>query len=209
MIVSADHIQRTVIECCRFLRSAIDADWTVAVPDLEMTVAGVVAHAAEGCLWYAIDLAAGGKDLEPVEHRVKYDVANEALIDTMEAYAAVVASVIGSSSDETRGFHPMGAADRSGFAAMTCDELLIHTDDAARGLGLSFRPGDDVSIAVLARLFPWLDDVDDDPWELLRWANGRIDLGDRKRLDDWAWHCAPLSEWDGTIPTRSSALAKQ
>ena len=176
------------------------------VPELEMTVAAVVAHAAEGCLWYAIDLAARGKDLEPVEHRVKYDVANEALVDTMAAYASVVASVIDASSDDVRGFHPMGAADRSGFAAMACDELLIHTEDAATGLGVHFVPSADLAADVVDRLFPWLGEVDEDPWAVLRWANGRTALGDRARLDDWAWHCAPVSEWNGTVPTRSELL---
>lgn len=98
----------------------------------------------------------------------------------------------------------MGAADPSGFAAMACDEILIHTDDAARGLGLVFRPPTDLAERVLHRLFPWVTDVDD-PWEGLRWANGRIALGGRERLSGWTWHCAPLDEWDGTSPTRPSA----
>ena len=61
MTVSTDHVRRAAAECGEFLRSVIDADWSAAVPDLDMTVAAVVAHAAEGCLWYAIDLAAGGQ----------------------------------------------------------------------------------------------------------------------------------------------------
>ncbi|MCP3879971.1 MAG: hypothetical protein GY701_16500 [Sulfitobacter sp.] len=201
MTVSSDLLRRTAAECTEFLRGTVDADWVVDVPDLDMTVASVVAHAAEGCLWYAIDLAAGGNDLEPVEHRVKTDVANIDLVNTISAYGRVVAAVIEASPVEARGFHPMGAADRTGFAAMACDELLIHTDDAARGLGLRFRPDDDLAAAVLARLFPWVRG-NENPWSLLRWANGRIELGDRKRLSDWAWHCAPLEEWDGTTPTR-------
>jgi hypothetical protein len=28
-------------------------------------------------------------------------------------------------------FHPAGAADASGFAAIACDEMVIHTNDAA------------------------------------------------------------------------------
>jgi hypothetical protein len=33
------------------------------------------------------------------------------------------------------------------------------------------------------------------------WANGRRDLPDKERLGpDWAWHCAPLDEWDGKVP---------
>jgi hypothetical protein len=93
----------------------------------------------------------------------------------------------------------MGMADPSGFAAMACDEMLIHTDDAARGLGLAFSPRHDLAELVLRRLFPWVP-VDADPWPLLRWANGRIALGGRARLEGWVWHCAPLDEWNGEPP---------
>lgn len=98
----------------------------------------------------------------------------------------------------------MGTADPSGFAAMACDEMLIHTHDAAGGLGLVFNPTLDLPIAVLRRLFPWVA-YDNDAWEKLQWANGRTAFGDLPRLSDWAWHCAPLDEWDGspaTSPTR-------
>ena len=82
---------------------------------------------------------------------------------------------------------------------MACDEMLIHTDDAARALGHRFRPPDDLASAVLQRLFPWVHG-DEDAWELLCWANGRIALEARERHERWAWHCAPLAEWDGSIP---------
>lgn len=203
-MTDASHVTETARVCTDFLIAAINADWTIAVPDIEMSVAGVVAHAAEGCLWYAIDLSAGGSDLQAVEHRVKTDGSNDDLVDTLMAYARVVAAVIEVSSDSARGFHPMGAADPSGFAAMACDELLIHTDDAARALGLAFRPPDDLADVVLRRLFPWVT-PSGEAWEQLRWANGRVELGDLDRLTDWAWHCAPLAEWDGTVATRPSS----
>ena len=84
--------------------------------------------------------AAGGKDLAPVEHRVKVDGDRADVLDTLAAYVAVVAAVIDDAPASARGFHPMGQTDPSGLAAMTCDEALIHTDDAARGLGLHFSP---------------------------------------------------------------------
>jgi len=199
-VLGATEVRRAAATCSEFLGDAVDRDWSVSIPDLEMSVAGVVAHAAEGCLWYAIDLAAGGADLESVEHRVKPEAPNADLVATLNSYAVVVAAVIETSAETARGFHPMGTADPSGFAAMACDEMLIHTDDAARGLGSTFRPPEDMAGAVLGRLFPWVP-LDGDPWELLQWANGRIPLGDRDRLEAWAWYCAPLAEWDGTVPT--------
>lgn len=200
-MVGASHVRRAAGECVTFLGASIDADWDALVPDLDFSVIGVVAHAAEGCLWYAIDLAAGGKDVEPVEHRVKTDNGSAAVLQTLKTHAAVVASVIEAAPTTSRGYHPMGSADPSGFAAMACDEMLIHTDDAARGLGLAFNPAQDLAEAVLRRLFPWVTDVTD-PWEQLRWANGRIALGDLPQVSGWAWHCSPLDEWDGRVATR-------
>lgn len=159
-------------------------------------------HAAETCLWYAIDLAAAGTDLQSVEHRVKTDTSPADVVGTLAAYAEVVAAVIETTPTTTRGFHPFGMADPSGFAAMACDEMLIHTDDAARGLGLAFHPEPDLAAAVLHRLFPWVTIITD-PWEQLRWANGRADFADQQRLSGWAWHCAPLGEWDGTMSTKA------
>ena len=198
-MVDGSVVMRSAAVCASFLREALDADWTVGVPDLDMTVAEVVAHAAEGALWYAIDLSAGGKDLQTVEHRVKSDRPATELVDTLVTYSSIAATVIDGTPSEARGFHPLGIADPSGFAAMTCDELLIHTDDAARGLGRSFVVSPELAEPVLRRLFPWID-VGPDPWAQLRWANGRIALGGQPRLDRWRWHCAPLDEWDGKDP---------
>lgn len=69
-MVDAAHIRRSVEACSTFLVRQLEADWTQQVPDLDVSIAEVVAHTAEGCLWYAIDLAAGGEDLDVVEHRV-------------------------------------------------------------------------------------------------------------------------------------------
>lgn len=92
-------------------------------------------------------------------------------------------------------------ADASGFAALACDELLVHTSDIAAGLGVSFDPPREVCARVLGRLFPWAP-RDQDPWEALRWANGHAPLGERPRLaPEWVAHPAPLQEWDGVDPT--------
>lgn len=197
--MDATHLAAAASACSSFLRSVVEADWSLCVPDLDMTVAGVVAHAAEGCLWYAIDLSAGGQDLQAVEHRVKPDRPSFELVATLETYASIVETVVRVAPPDARGFHPMGTADPSGFAAMACDEMLVHTDDAARGLGRRFEPPTELAEAVLRRLFPWVD-VGPDPWASLLWANGRIGSDGRPRLDGWRWHCAPLDEWDGTAP---------
>ncbi len=55
----------------------------------------------------------------------------------------------------TRAFHPAGMADVSGWIGMGCAEILVHTGDIARGLGLPYRPPDELCSRVRARLFPW------------------------------------------------------
>jgi hypothetical protein len=172
--------------------------WDASVPDLEWTVHQTVAHMAEACLWYAIDLSAGGLEL-PTEQEIKADAAPVDVLAALEVYASMLALILDNAPPDQRGFHPYGLADPSGFAAMACDEVMIHTDDAARGLGLVCRPLDHVAEATVQRLFPWAP-ADAPAWDRLRWANGRIDLPEQPRLTSWWWHCAPLQEWDGTTP---------
>ena len=102
---------------------------------------------------------------------------------------------------DARAYHSAGMADVAGFVAMGCDELLVHGWDACQGLGLGLVAPPDLAGRVLERLFPWAP-RGVAPWPALLWANGRVDLaGGRPRPgSDWAWHCAPVDEWDGTIP---------
>ncbi len=112
----------------------------------------------------------------------------------------MLAGVVATIEPDARGWHPYGIADPSGFVGMACDELLIHTADAASGLGLEFFPSPELAEATLRRLFPWAP-ADLEPWAGLNWANGRTELAGLRRLTKWRWHCAPLSEWDGTDPS--------
>jgi uncharacterized protein (TIGR03083 family) len=194
-VLTGADVQAAAAQSAALLRPAVHRPWDAPVPELEFTVAGVVAHIAETILWYAIDLSARGADLACVEQRVQSDHPPDLLVDTVVSYAGILAAVVDRSPPETRGFHPFGRADPSGFAAMACDEVLIHTDDAARGLGLTFVPDTDLCARTLGRLFPWAP-TDVDPWPALRWANGRQALAGRERLTRWRWHCAPLDEWD-------------
>jgi len=182
--------------CHDFLRGSAGADWAVPVPGLDFSVGSVVAHAANGPLWYALDLWGGAGDDAAFDVKVRRDASNAALLVSLRSAARVCAASVDAAPPEIRGFHPAGSPDPAGFAAMACDELLVHTDDAARGLGLVFSPDRGLAGRVLGRLFPW-HAPGDDPWRTLLWANGRADLSGQPRQEDWAWHCAPLSEWDG------------
>jgi hypothetical protein len=177
----------------------MDKDWAVTVPGLDFTSASVLAHAAEGPLWYAVDLWGGTDDSGAFDLGVRPDAPAARILASVMTAARLCAAVVDAAPDDMRGFHPMGAPDPSGFAAMACDELLVHGDDAARGLGLRLEPNPDMAARVLARLSPW-HPTGDDPWQTLLWANGRIDLAGRPHQHQWKWHCAPLADWDGTTP---------
>ncbi|KAA9152220.1 hypothetical protein FPZ12_037235 [Amycolatopsis acidicola] len=197
--MDANFLLSTAGTCAEFLSAHLDGDWSAKVPDLDYTVAGVVAHIGDCLRSYSFDLAAGPTELSTMDGDVRPESAPGELVVTLGTTAKVLAAVVAASSPESRGWHPAGLADPSGFAAMGCDELLVHTYDAARGLGVAFAPPPRLAAATVYRLFPWVP-TDTDPWPTLLWANGRAPLDDRPRLTKWTWHCAPLTEWDGSAP---------
>lgn len=193
VLAAAEHVRRV-------LEPAVGRDWRVPIPGLEFTVASVVSHVSVACLWYSVDLWSG-RENGAYEVTAEDDASNERLLASLVAGAHVLAAAIGAAPPALRGFHPFGSPDPDGFAAMACDELLVHGDDAARGLGVPFGRDDRLAAAVLDRLFPWHHvDAGESPWDVLLWANGRIELPDRPQEGRWRWHCAPLREWDGAAP---------
>lgn len=187
------------------LEPFVERDWA-AVPagGLTWNIRTTVAHTADAVGWYAAHLAAATPRRLRVDFRTHDAATNTDLLDVLDAAAATLAHVAGAAPTGVRAYHTAGMADACGFIAMGCDEILVHCLDAANGLGVSFEAPGDLAERVLQRLFPWAPH-DVAAWAALLWANGRTDLPDhRRRLDaDWEWHCAPLREWDGSIPRRS------
>jgi hypothetical protein len=198
--VTGDDVLAATAHVRRALEPAVERDWGVPVPGLEFTVASVVAHVCVACLWYSVDMWSGTEN-GAYEVSAVDDAPNERLLMSLVAGAHILSAGIEAAPPTLRGFHPFGSPDPDGFAAMACDELLVHGDDASRGLGVPFQPDDGLAASVLARLFPWHHvDAGEAAWDVLRWANGRIELPGRSRVARWRWHCAPLREWDGTAP---------
>lgn len=198
-----EHLRITRDLTVGFLRGVEDRDWSAAVPDLEFDVRKLAAHMSQTNFWYSVDFAARGADIVAFVPEIKAESEPADLIASIDVGVELLATVVAAASAEARGFHPFGMADASGFAAMACDEMLLHTNDIARAFEIDFAPPAEQAQAVLDRLFPWIDRSggDEDAWTLLRYANGRIALPDRPRLERWRWHCAPLTEWDGTPPS--------
>lgn len=182
------------------LRPGVGLDWTGRAGDLDWDVETTILHQASVLTFYAVHLGSRSTRWLPVRLSRHPGAGPEQVVAMIPATARALAEVAGGAPPATRAYHPAGMADVSGFVAMGCDEVLVHTWDACRGLDLPFDPPEELCRQVLLRLFPWAP-VGGSAWEALLWANGRADLPGHGRLDEsWLWHCAPLDEWDGTVP---------
>jgi hypothetical protein len=197
--MTGDDVLSAAEQCRAQLGPFVGEDWGRPVPGLDFTVASVLAHAGNASLWYSADMWSGREDNAAFDVKVLEDAPNEKILTSIEVGARVLACGIDAAPDDLRGFHPFGSPDPPGFAAMACDEILVHTADAMAGLGRSFGGDERLAAEVLARLYPW-HTVVGDPWVTLLWANGRVELPDRPFQSRWRWHCEPLSEWDGLPP---------
>lgn len=195
-----DDIRLAAALCHDAFLPLAEHDWSVRAGELEWSAHTALAHIPDGQIFYAVHLAARAGGYIPGPFIVPPHAPVRELLAYVPAAAAVVAELVSALPAGTRVFHFWGRADASGFAAMSCDELLIHSDDIARGFGLPFRPPAPLCRRVVDRLFPWAP-PEVDPWSALRWANNRLELPGHGRIGPgWYWHCAPLAEWDGSTP---------
>ncbi|HEY7060311.1 MAG TPA: maleylpyruvate isomerase N-terminal domain-containing protein [Chloroflexota bacterium] len=200
-----DNLLHAAAAACNALAPARDADWSVLARDLEWTCHRTLQHMAEAPLFHATHLATRATARRPSLRAGETPPPVADLLQLIPADAAILADVARAAPPDARGWHATGMADASGFAAISCVELLIHTDDIAQALGIPYRPPDDLARRIVGRLCPWAP-AGHDGWATLQWAAGRAALPDHPRLGaDWAWQSAPLSEWDGTVKKRRPA----
>ena len=177
-------------------------DWSATAGDLEWDCRQTLEHVTTVQIFLANNAANESRSRLPGARANNPDQSIPELVTLHRALANVLAAVLRSMPEDARGFHPAGLADRHGFAAMACTETLVHAADIAEGLGLDFAPPPEIPEKALARLFPWVQN-EGDPWQALLYAVGRMPLGAKERqAPNWWWHCAPLSEWDGTVKIR-------
>ncbi len=181
---------------------ALHADWSVKAGDLEWDCRATLEHMVDAPMVYVTNLAMRSRERLASIRGKEPDATVEHLLASLERAATILAQVAEAAPPEARGFHRAGMADAQGFVAMACAEILVHAHDVSSGLGVQFAAPAEVAHLTLRRLFPWAP-TDVDPWAGLLWAAGRGSLPGRERqAPDWYWHCAPLSEWDGTIRKR-------
>jgi hypothetical protein len=187
-------------------------DWSVLAGDLDWSCRRTLDHMIDTMIFYSGYLATRAKErMQPLRNGDEA-ASIESLVTHLDTSATILTRIAEATPPDARAFHPSGLSDAEGFLAMGCSELLTHTDDILRGLGIPWNPEPvpDLCDAIITRIFPWAPDAQESPdrWQVLRWACGQTALPTRERLDDsWWWHAAPLSEWDGTRNRRTAPPA--
>jgi hypothetical protein len=193
--------------CRATLAPALDLGedaWSAKAGELDWSCRRALDHIPDALLFFAGHLALRAEHRLPSVRNGDPERSPAELLAVLEASAAIVARLIAGMGPEERAFHPAGMADRTGYLAIACEEVTMHTHDLAQGLGLPYAPPADLAAKIVARLFPWAPN-EVSAWEALQWSTGHIALPNHPRQDEnWWWWCEPLAEWNGAIKRRTS-----
>ncbi|MEU2425091.1 GNAT family N-acetyltransferase [Streptomyces sp. NPDC007851] len=189
--MGGDEVTAAVAGCVAALGTAVDRDWTeVTAGGLDWNCHETAVHVADDLVAYAANLAGRAQDAYlPFELTLDEGTGNSGLLHVIETTGALLAATVRTTPRQVRAFHPypFRSADRAGFAAMGVAEVLLHTHDMAQGLGLPYRPAEELAESVLSFLFPHVQ-PGPTSWETLLWATGRGELPGRAPVTGWRWH---------------------
>ncbi|MFH8490746.1 GNAT family N-acetyltransferase [Streptomyces longisporoflavus] len=195
LYMGGEQIEEAVTHAAKVLRTAAERDWSVKAGGSDWSCLKTAEHIA-GCLVaYAGQLTGRATDTW-VPFEVAFDEGSGPAdaISVLEATGGLLAAVVRTTPPGVRAYHPYpsGSADAVGFAAMGVAEVLLHTYDIARALGVDAEPPAALCEAVLARLFPQVTPArtPGDQWATLLWATGRGVLPGRPKVESWRWHNA-------------------
>jgi hypothetical protein len=194
-IVRPEDVRQAAAISVAALGPARDENWLKNAAGLDWTCRFTLDHIVGATAAYAGDLAVRKTEQYEVLRKAGGDESINELLQLVEVGAAVLSDVCLAAPDDALGFHPDGPADWSGFAAMGCTEILIHTDDICWAFQIEFNVEPELSRRILDRLFPWAP-REGNPWQIMRWATGRGYLEGHPSVGpDWSWHCKPLVEF--------------
>ena len=133
-----------------------DRPWSTIEPELGQIVSEVVAHQTQACLWRCRShLERGRRGIaQPRGPTPRAACSPPDQIDDLGTAGRLLAAAVTMAPPATRGTTPSVGANAAGFAAMGCDEVLIHTADVANSLGLEFVPDTHLTARVVHRLRP-------------------------------------------------------
>ena len=194
-IIRPEDVRTAGLICVETLWPARDRNWQKNAAGLEWTCRFTLDHIVGAVTAYAGDLAVRRPEQVEVLRKANTDQSINELLELVEVGSAVLSDVCAATPDGVRGYHPTGPSDWSGFAAMGCTEMLVHTDDICWAFQIEFNVDAELSQRILDRLFPWAPSGGN-PWQTLRWATGRGYLQGQESIGpDWSWHSRPLTEW--------------
>ncbi|MET9617756.1 maleylpyruvate isomerase N-terminal domain-containing protein [Kitasatospora indigofera] len=182
-------VDRAVAELLAVLGPQANAPgWQARAGTLEWTCRETAVHVGHDLLAYAGQLA-GRPDAGylPFDLTVPARATPAEVLRVVAACGGLLGSALATAAPGTRAWH-YGPCDPAGFAAMGVAEVLLHTYDITRGLGLPWLPPAALCAAVLARLFPGAPAGD--PVQVLLWSTGRAELDGRPRPTSWSWQAA-------------------
>lgn len=136
------------------LRPAAGRDWSARAGSLDWTVAQTVTHMTGAVAKYTLQVASRSEHFLALTVTRWPDATNSELIDAIVPVARGLAAVAAACPPGVRAFHVTGPSGPADFVGRACAELLVHTGDAAAGLGVAFEPPDDLCRRVLAQQYP-------------------------------------------------------
>lgn len=182
------HVSEATEVVLRLLRAEVGRDWSARAGGLDWSCRETTAHIAHDLAKYAAQLAGRAEESYLNFRLVIPDDAPQAeVLRVLDASGRLLAQSVSDAPADARAWH-YGPTDATGFAAMGIGELLVHAYDIARGLGIDWRPPEELSRVVVARLFDPSNGAD--PSSLLLWATGRTELPGRPPVDHWVWRAA-------------------
>lgn len=160
-----------------------DRDWQVRAGSLEWDCWATAAHVAHDLLAYAGQVSSGAvHGYLPFDLVVRPGSSAYDVLGVVDACGRLLSCALDAAGPDARGWH-WGPTDPSGFAALGVNEVVVHTMDICRGLGVRWSPPASLCSRVLQRLFP--DAPPGDPVQVLLWATGREGLPGRPHCSSW------------------------
>jgi uncharacterized protein (TIGR03083 family) len=154
------------------LRPGADADWSVRAGDLEWSVDRTIAHMTGAPAKYALYLASRSTRYIAVRAWPVDDATRPERLEAIEGCAAALAGVAATAPRDAFGYHVSGMQTAAQFLAMACEELIVHTYDVTRGLGLPYEPPEELCRLVIEHCYPGQDEQRP-VWPFLVWLSGR------------------------------------
>jgi hypothetical protein len=160
--------------------------WSAQAGVVEWTCLRTAEHIAHDLTAYAIQFAARAQDRYlPLDLMVRPATDPRTVLQITASCARLLCLELDAAAPDATAWH-WGPTDRTGFAALAVNEILMHTWDIAQGLHLEWAPPADLAARVLSRLFPSVLPVPgEDAGSTLLWATGRIALPNHPRRESW------------------------